>query len=712
MYKLNEDLSIYVTRGDIVLTSVKASFDGKPYTFMPGDLVRFKVFKKKNASVVVLEKDFPVTTATQSVQIYLSKEDTKIGNTISKPVDYWYEVELNPLSDPQTIIGYDEDGAKVFKLFPEGADKEVEEHIPDDEEILSRYMDDELDLSSKHPVENHVIARAFARMEGMISDIHDAVVTPQTFGAVGDGAADDTEALKKAFAYAAENKVKCFIPKGIYNVSPTTSKEYEDGNTYTYCFDVPSGLNIEGANRDETVIKVVTDKTRYTSVFCSYDVNDHCKNITIKNITIEQDYESASDDIASLGRNNPKCVIALWSPSENVNMENIYFKNCCGMNPVLINNAETTNVLLASCKFDFKVVRNIGGYDRSVVYMECANYLVENNEVNGNFETFGGIELHGYNGTCRNNLVKNCVTAIHIAPRFYSPVESASILVDGNRVRDCFYGIKLWENTAESATKGFEGVTIRDNDIDVNCAIVEEQIIGVGETLTLKSMRGICSETYMETVYKNVKIIGNSIVYHNALLYSTTMSDLSYGIGIVCPSDVDGLIIARNYIEGCFGSGIALGGNSDQDGTRVALKNIEVSENIIKNCGRNADKNAVNCAYILLRHSDKENVIFKHNILEKTDDHTVYASFYNLSTANSTHKNVYFGKDNIIKTNNPAHMLITNYNQLSNIMYDEGATALRPTIANKGFTFYDSTIGKMIMWNGSAWVNLDGTALA
>ena len=171
MYKINDDLSIYVTRGDIVILSVKAMFGDRPYTFTKGDLVRIKVYKKKNATDVVLEKDFPVTEETQAVQIYLSKEDTKIGEVINKPVDYWYEVELNPLSEPQTIIGYDEDGAKVFKLFPEGADKELEDYETDEEELLSRYMDDELDLSSKHPVENQAIARAILRIEGQTRDI-------------------------------------------------------------------------------------------------------------------------------------------------------------------------------------------------------------------------------------------------------------------------------------------------------------------------------------------------------------------------------------------------------------------------------------------------------------------------------------------------------------------------------------------------------------
>ena len=124
MYIINDDLSIYVTRGDAVLMSVSAYDGDQPYTFAVGDRVRFKAFEKKNCANVVLEKDFVVTAETQAVQIYLDKEDTKIGDVISKPVNYWYEVELNPLTEPQTLIGYDEDGAKIFRLFPEGADTE------------------------------------------------------------------------------------------------------------------------------------------------------------------------------------------------------------------------------------------------------------------------------------------------------------------------------------------------------------------------------------------------------------------------------------------------------------------------------------------------------------------------------------------------------------------------------------------------------------
>lgn len=122
MYQINDDNSVYVTRGDVAFIDVTATDDGKPYIFQQGDLLRIKVFEKKDCESVVMQKDFLITTATETVQLFLDKNDTKIGEVISKPKEYWYEIELNPLTGPQTIIGYDEDGAKVFKLFPEGGD--------------------------------------------------------------------------------------------------------------------------------------------------------------------------------------------------------------------------------------------------------------------------------------------------------------------------------------------------------------------------------------------------------------------------------------------------------------------------------------------------------------------------------------------------------------------------------------------------------------
>lgn len=167
MFVLNDDNSIYATRGDIVFFSVSMEEDGTEVPFRAGDIVRIKVFGKKDAENVVLQKDFAVTNDSPTVEIFLTGEETKFGDVINKPTDYWYEVELNPDTNPQTIIGYDEDGAKLFKLFPEGDDVEVPETDPEEIPVV----DAELDMTSHRPIENQAVAREIVRLRDEIEKI-------------------------------------------------------------------------------------------------------------------------------------------------------------------------------------------------------------------------------------------------------------------------------------------------------------------------------------------------------------------------------------------------------------------------------------------------------------------------------------------------------------------------------------------------------------
>ena len=169
MFQINDDKSIYVTRGDIVTFTVgaKNKDNDESYIFRVNDVVRIKVVEKKGCDVVVLQKDFLVEEETERVTIFLSEEDTRIGEVISKPTDYWYEIELNPNTYPQTIIGYDEDGAKIFKLYPEGKDLEfaptpdtnslayrVEEHLEDTDVHITREEREEWNKNTEN-IEAH-----------------------------------------------------------------------------------------------------------------------------------------------------------------------------------------------------------------------------------------------------------------------------------------------------------------------------------------------------------------------------------------------------------------------------------------------------------------------------------------------------------------------------------------------------------------------------
>lgn len=243
MFQINEDNSIYLTRGDILAFAVSADDNGEPYKFEAGDDLTFKVYSKKDCTDVIFSKTFsvgnsaenkdfpaentsPELNATEAFWIYLTGDETKFGDVISKPKDYWYEIVLNEKTNPQTIVGYDEDGAKVLKLFPEGADIPETPVKPEDIPVV----DTELDMTSNRPVENRAIARAFENLregyEAVFEAVEERFVTPEMFGAIGDGEADDTEALQSAINSGASSILlgnKTYLIKNTLNLKSNIS---------------------------------------------------------------------------------------------------------------------------------------------------------------------------------------------------------------------------------------------------------------------------------------------------------------------------------------------------------------------------------------------------------------------------------------------------------------------------------------------------------
>lgn len=176
MFVINEDKSIYVTRGDsaaFVLQAIDVIDNNgeKLNEFKAGEVIRFKVFEKNACEKVVLQKDFPIEESTDTVTMDFTENDTRFGEIISKPTDYWYEIELNPFTEPQTIIGYDEEGAKIFRLYPEGKDVE---YIPPTEEEIGA-VDAKLSLVSERPIQNQAVAREIVRIDNDFKNVTDGL---------------------------------------------------------------------------------------------------------------------------------------------------------------------------------------------------------------------------------------------------------------------------------------------------------------------------------------------------------------------------------------------------------------------------------------------------------------------------------------------------------------------------------------------------------
>lgn len=122
MLKTNNDTkTISVNRGDQGQSfdfSIPID-DGSFYTFQVGDVIRFGVYNRNKLNEdAVLLKEYTIDEAKTKVTLNFDKDDFVIGDLINKQVTYWYEIQLNN----NTIIGYDDNGAKEFILYPEGSD--------------------------------------------------------------------------------------------------------------------------------------------------------------------------------------------------------------------------------------------------------------------------------------------------------------------------------------------------------------------------------------------------------------------------------------------------------------------------------------------------------------------------------------------------------------------------------------------------------------
>lgn len=108
--------NLYITRtesGSITINSKSG--------FVSGDTIEFKVYETDGLdSAPILEKTVNVYQDANRVTIELLSADTDLGEPSNEIVEYWYQIRKN---GEKTILGFDDNGAKILYLYPCGVDK-------------------------------------------------------------------------------------------------------------------------------------------------------------------------------------------------------------------------------------------------------------------------------------------------------------------------------------------------------------------------------------------------------------------------------------------------------------------------------------------------------------------------------------------------------------------------------------------------------------
>lgn len=111
----NKEISL--NRGDKGKISLTLEQDGQPFELLETDTVNMAIYAEEN-----LDKE-PLKTIKGSInveencaEIILDKDSTDFVPEDNSPFNYWYEIEYNSI----VIIGYDKEGPKIFRVYPNG----------------------------------------------------------------------------------------------------------------------------------------------------------------------------------------------------------------------------------------------------------------------------------------------------------------------------------------------------------------------------------------------------------------------------------------------------------------------------------------------------------------------------------------------------------------------------------------------------------------
>lgn len=338
------------------------------------------------------------------------------------------------------------------------------------------------------------------------SMINGAPVNVRDFGAVGNGIADDTQAIQNAVNAAGEGGV-VYAPAGKYYINNSNGILLSHDN-FMFYGDGPA---------TQILVSPVSQKRGFT---IASDVATSNPASVVSNVTIENLYINGMADDGSATVNEFSHAINARKCSK-VLIKNIQCINVRGDGVFIGYGAE--NVTVDSCYLESTIVTgSTKNYRQGIAVLSGRDIVITNNVVIG---WLLGIDLEcddnqisfGYdfieNITIKGNIVKNCssegigvltplvssainVRNISIEGNVLDNISETAIDVSGNASSTSFFDISISDNVVQTSStfKGIEINYVRDSLISGN---VLHDIDDYG--------------IHVSTECSDIAIIGNSI---------------------------------------------------------------------------------------------------------------------------------------------------------------------------------------------------------
>lgn len=377
-------------------------------------------------------------------------------------------------------------------------------------------------------------------------------VYPEWFGAKGDAVADDRPSIQAAVNFAGQLSKggTVIFSEGRYYIlgtmtAPKKNFVWLNGN-----------VSLSGKG----IVKVANQSGTYKSIF---EYTTPVSNISVTNLTIDSNSannpRTGTPDYATDAR-----IEVQMTTGKAVKIDSITIKNSLAVQSLMMN--AVSNVTVTNSFFLQMGANTNLFFDTSAIYIVGDNSTVANNQ----FEATGSgantaIEVHGTTKTVKGNVIKKYRTGILYATETNPNEENRDSLITNNQMLDTMFGLSLWAVNGNIST-----LTIENNYIRVHAA-------GGGNYAPDEQASGI--QFYNPSTYKwsNIVIRSNTIDFINPGNGYMTTNQHAAGIDLALygsGTNVDGLLIANNFIRNAYANGISWSILGPQTGVIVERNTI------------------------------------------------------------------------------------------------------------------------------------------
>jgi hypothetical protein len=416
----------------------------------------------------------------------------------------------------------------------------------------------------------------------------------RAYGALGDGRADDSHAIRAAFSAASlAGGGEIYFPPGTYSIDPAAGP-----------FIVSSHETIAGSGT-RSILRVRDESGPYDLIFGQ--PAHRIEDVSFLRFRVDQNF--AGNRNANINpTTDAEDVIQLYD-FDGVTIDGVAFDPEIGIQGIVLAGPHAVSAGVVRSTFRFhRGASSNPFYDNSSVYAEAARVVVSGNHFasTNDQNAVTAIEIHGGPGIdVHDNDALEFQIGVNVvnSTKGFPDVDAAHAVISDNRFLETTQAFDLWSVT---------GRVLRDVTIDRNLVTMEQHRQYANTWLGVSFVRGPKSEG-IDGGFERIVVDGN--VFDFRPLRREKIATLAaIGVDAAPEGPLRQLEVAGNRIVASPATGVRIGMAS----MTPQLRDVEVTDNTVSDAGWDPHAAARSRAAVLMERAWMTNVHVDGNAILDT----------------------------------------------------------------------------------------------